>query len=142
VTSVKGPRSEPTFVDTSALFALLDRRDDRHEACAEEWRTLLDSQALLVTTNYTLLESCAIVQRRLGLDALRTLINDFVPLLTVEWIDHEVHAAALSALLTASRRELSLVDCTSFEVMRRLDVTQVLTTDTDFTGQGFTVLPG
>jgi predicted nucleic acid-binding protein len=47
----------------------------------------------------------------------------------------------VAALLTANRRELSLVDCVSFEVMRRRDITSAFAIDTDFSKQGFTVVP-
>lgn len=50
-------------------------------------------------------------------------------------------AAAVASLFTAARRRLSLVDCTSFELMRRLGLTDVLALDTGFARQGFNLLP-
>jgi len=52
----------------------------------------------------------------------------------------ELHRVAIDAWLEASRRRLSLVDCTSFEVMRRLDLRQVFAFDGHFDEQGFEVL--
>lgn len=129
------------FVDTSALVALLDARDDKHVACGRLWRTLLQEDAPLVTSSYVLVETYALVQRRLGLDAVRVLTADFLPLITVDWVEEFIHGAALSALLTANRRDLSLVDCVSFETMRRRDITRAFALDTDFSTQGFTTLP-
>jgi predicted nucleic acid-binding protein len=43
--------------------------------------------------------------------------------------------------LTSARRRLSLVDCTSFEVMRRLGITSAFAIDRHFVEQGFEVLP-
>ena len=130
-----------TFVDTSALIALLDRSESKHPACARAWRTLLAEDEPLVTSSYVLVETYALAQRRLGIDAVRTLTTDYVPLFTVDWIDDAVHAAALASLLTANRRELSLVDCVSFEIMRRRDIAKAFTLDTDFAKQGFSVAP-
>jgi predicted nucleic acid-binding protein len=43
-------------------------------------------------------------------------------------------------LLVANRRDLSLVDCTSFEVMRRNGLEVVFTFDPHFHEQGFQVI--
>lgn len=61
-------------------------------------------------------------------------------LLYVEWIDESLHQTEIAALLTANRRQLSLVDCISFETARRLGVNTVFAFDQHFTEQGFTCL--
>jgi predicted nucleic acid-binding protein len=48
---------------------------------------------------------------------------------------------ATSRFLTAHRRGLSLVDCTTFEVMRNLGLTRAFTLDPHFAEQGFEVIP-
>lgn len=129
------------FVDTSALVAALDRTEGRHGEASAAWHDLVGSNELLLTTNYVLLEAYAVVQRRLGIEASRKLETEFRPYLEIDWIDPDLHDAATSALLAAGRRRLSLVDCTSFEVMRRRGLRRVLTLDADFASQGFEVLP-
>ncbi len=131
-----------TFVDTSGLIALLDGHELRHADCAEAWKALLSEDERLLTTNYVLVESFALVQRRLGLDAVQVLCGDFLPLLRVVWMDQATHQAAVGALLTAARRRLSLVDCASFEIMRRHDVAKAFTLDAHFAEQGFVGVPG
>ena len=96
----------------------------------------------LFTSNYVLVETFALVQNRLGPEALRGLAGVIVPLLQPLWIDEELHEAALAALLVAGERRLSLVDCTSFELMRRHSLEEALALDADFARQGFRVLPG
>jgi predicted nucleic acid-binding protein len=44
-------------------------------------------------------------------------------------------------LLAANRRSLSLVDCTSFEVMRQAGLDTVFTFDLHFREMGFKVIP-
>ena len=52
------------FVDTSAFYAVLDRDDANHAAAEEAWRALLGEPATLLTTNYVLVETAALLQRR------------------------------------------------------------------------------
>jgi predicted nucleic acid-binding protein len=129
------------FVDTSAFLALLDADDRGHTAVARAWQDLLGEEHDLATTSYVLVETFALVQSRLGVDAARALDQDLLPAVGVIWLDEEVHRAAVSALLTAGRRQLSLVDCASFETMRRYGLTTALTLDSHFAEQGFDVLP-
>ena len=130
------------FVDTSALLAFLDADQPRHADVIDAWERAIAGDRHLFTSNYVLVESFALVQRRLGLDALRALADILVPLLRPLWIDEDLHAAAVAALFAASRRKLSLVDCTSFELMRRHGLTEALALDDDFARQGFGLLPG
>lgn len=109
------------FVDTSALMAVMVAADDGHETAACTWRKLLTAGEHLVTSNYVLLETCALLQRRYGIPHLRRFEAEAVPLLRIAWVGPEQHDAALTGLLAASRRDLSLVDCASFVLMRELD---------------------
>ncbi len=129
------------FVDTSALLALLDADQERHADVLEVWDSATSAKRDLFTSNYILVESFALVQRRLGLEAVRGLADVLAPLMYGLWIDEDVHSAAVSSLFAAGRRRLSLVDCTSFELMRRHGLTDVLALDEDFARQGFRLLP-
>lgn len=129
------------FIDTSAFLAILDADDRNHPAVARAWKDLISEGRDLVTSSYALVETFALVQSRLGLEAVRALDQDLLPAVSVIWLEPEVHRAAVGALLIAGRRQLSLVDCASFEVMRRYGLTVVLTLDSHFTEQGFEVLP-
>ncbi|MCX5799649.1 MAG: VapC toxin family PIN domain ribonuclease, partial [Proteobacteria bacterium] len=99
------------------------------------------SEEDLVTTNYVLVETCALVQNRLGMTATKVFQEDIVPVIWVEWIDKAVHLAAMGIMLAAVRKKLSLVDCVSFETMRLLGVTTAFTLDKHFKEQGFMCLP-
>ncbi len=69
------------FVDTSAFYAVLDRDDANHSAARETWERLLRGAAVLLTSNYVLLETSTLVQHRLGVAALRAFPA------------HEIHAS-------------------------------------------------
>ena len=128
------------FADTSALYALLDRSDANHDAASRAWSRLLGADDRLVTTSYALVETHALLQRRLGIDALRTFTSAFAPFLDVVWVDAALHAAGVSAVLAARRRDLSLVDCVSFEVMRQQHIHAAFAFDPHFRTHGFRLL--
>ncbi len=131
----------PIFLDTSGLYAVFDADDSTHPAVAEAWRTMVDSGAPLCTSSYVLVELTALLQRRLGLAAVEALATFVMPWVNVSWVDDRTHDQALAALLASGKRDLSLVDCASFVLMRRLGVRTALTVDRHFAGQGFTVVP-
>lgn len=129
------------FVDTSAFIAILDADDEFHVPAKVSWTEGNQADIAWITSNYVVLETFAVIQRRLGMQAVTVFLNDILPVLNIEWLDAVVHHASVTALTTAQRRDLSLVDCTSFEVMRRLGVHSTFTFDHHFAEQGFTCLP-
>ena len=129
------------LVDTSALYALLDRSDANHNRAVAAWTGFLKGDERLFTSNYILVESFALTQSRLGIGAGRLLQEDIVPVISVHFVDREVHRTSISAVLSAGRRNLSVVDCVSFEIMRTLGIKAAFTFDSHFKKQGFTVLP-
>lgn len=127
------------FIDTSAFMAYFNRDDRHHAAAARIMPAVAQRETELVTTNYVLLETTALLQRRLGLAALQDFQDAIAPLLTVIWVDAAVHELGVTAVLTANRRQLSLVDCISFAVCRRHGIQRVLAFDPHFAEQGFTL---
>jgi len=101
---------------------------------------LLESD-LLVTHSYVVVEATALVQRRLGIAAVRDLSGALLGAVETRWVDREWHDAAYGALLAAGQRGVSLVDWASFELMRRLGIERAFAIDVDFERQGFAVVP-
>ena len=126
------------FVDTSAIYALADASDDSHELAKSILATALQSGEELLTHNYVLLESTALIQRRLGLRIALEVYEHGLPA-TVYWVNESDHWDAVDLLKQRGRRGLSFVDCMSFVVMRRLGVSQAFAFDADFEREGFQV---
>ncbi len=130
------------FVDTSAIYAVLDADDRRHRDATTGWGRLLEDleagEAEPVTHSGILVETAALVQHRLGMAAARVLHHDLVPLLHLIWVDEGLHGRAVAALLAANRREVSLVDWTSFELLRTRSLDMAFAFDDHFWEQGFT----
>lgn len=129
------------FLDTSALYAVFDGDDRGHAEAACGWEELLRRDVTLHTSNYVLVELNALLQRRLGVDAVDALATYVLPWVRIAWVDEALHAQAAAGLLAARRRDLSLVDCSSFALMRRLGLRLAFTLDEHFTEQGFTMIP-
>lgn len=128
------------FVDTSAFLALLDADDDWHQRAVDTWTRLTDAEAELTTSNYVVLETNALVQRRLGMEALRVFTVEVLGGVTVFYIERALHDAAAAAQLLAGQRGLGLVDCTSFQLMSRLGIADAFAYDRHFSEHGLSVL--
>jgi predicted nucleic acid-binding protein len=128
------------FADTSALLALLNDKDEHHAAAARAFRKLQTRQAPLLTTSSVLVETYALLGRRLGLDAVRAFRTEFAPLMEVVWVDAVLHEAGLDLLLKQRRRRLSLVDAVSFMVMNQRRIDEAFAFDPHFEQEGFSLV--
>jgi len=126
-----------TFVDTSAFIALLVAEDRNHGLAGKTWRSLLAKGEPVVTSNYIVIETCALLQHRMGMTALKEFLQDVLPAVDIEWVDAPLHRAACSAVMMSSKSGPNIVDCASFAVMRKLHIRDVFTFDGHFADQGF-----
>ncbi len=129
------------YVDTSAFFAVVNSGDDQHERALQTLQKLIEENEKLMCNNYVLVESMALIQHRLGVEALAILHNEIIPYLEVEWLDEILHNAIVNFALSAKRRQLSFVDLSSFDTMRRHKINTAFTFDKHFREQGFDVIP-
>jgi predicted nucleic acid-binding protein len=124
------------FLDTSAIYAWTDVADPNHHAAVRRLQAILENRDRLLTHNYVLVESTALVQARLGPAAAVKLGRDSAAFV-IEWIDEDLHALAMEQLERARKRRLSLVDHVSFLVMRRRQIDTAFAFDPDFVASGF-----
>jgi len=124
------------FVDTTGFYAFLDGTDPFH---AEARDCFLRSQREswgLVTTNYVLHESWAIIQARLGWEAVDAWRDHVVRRCTIIWVDDALHALGEARCRQARQRHLSLTDCVSIEVMRQHAIREAIARDLHFAREG------
>ncbi len=129
------------FVDTAALLAIVNVEDANHEIAKTTWRSFIAENAALVTNNYVIVESIALIQSRLGIRSVQKLSEELLSLVEIHWMGEEQHRVAMNHVIASNRRNLSLVDCSSFDTMRRLDIETAFTFDPQFREQGFRVIP-
>jgi len=123
-------------VDTSALYALADRADPNHGEARHRLSAVLRGEEALLTHNYVLVESIALIQNRIGIDAALELART-ADNFEVEWVDTKLYHQAIRALARSPKRRISLVDQVSFLVMRSRDIEVALAFDQDFVREGF-----
>lgn len=128
------------FVDTSCLYALLDESDRHHPTVADVWTDLVDNHQL-ITHSHVVIEASALVQTRLGWDAVDRLHTGLLAVVDVVMVDAPLHLASLERWRQARRRGLSLVDVTSFVFMSRDGIGTAFAVADDFAEAGFEVLP-
>lgn len=127
------------FVDTSALYALLDEDDRNHAIAADLWTATVPA-ADLTTHAYVVVETSALVQRRLGMEAVEQLHDGLLAAVDTVPVDLTTHKVAVSRWRSMGRRGLSLVDATSFEFMGEAGVEWAFAFDDDFIDAGFKLL--
>ena len=123
------------FADTSGWANFFVRTEPFHDQ-ARQWMQQWQAEERLVTTNYILLELVALfisplrVPRREQIKIIETIKN-------VSWVEI-VHVNAIldeeawNLLKKREDKSWSLVDCTSFVVMRHRHITQAFTADHHF----------
>ena len=130
------------FADTSALYAAVDARDAHHRHTALLMRQLAQTGRMIVTTDYVVAETLNLAVTRRGRIVADRLLQLFETSsgLRMEWIGPERFLAAKAFFRRHSDHGYSFTDCTSFIVMRELQIRDALTSDRHFTEAGFRTL--
>jgi uncharacterized protein len=131
--------SDTVFLDTSGFVAYLDADDEHHARAASAWSEMIDNNDQFATTDYVRLESWALIQRKLGMEAVKTFHSILLPLCQVEVVGQDGFERAVGLWMLAKQRRLSLVDVASFDCMQRLDLRRAFAFDGHFKRQGFQV---
>jgi len=134
------------FVDTWAWYALVDKADQDHTLAQLANEDLLNGGHIFVTTNFVLDEAVTLIRYNVGHKTavefwhkLQQLMqNGLVDLVRVDETHEKI---AWQIFEQYADQTFSYTDCTSFAVMRTLQLTRVFTADHHFTTMGFTVVP-
>lgn len=128
------------FLDTVGLLAAWDLRDQWHTAADTAYQELLQQGRRLLTTPLILWECGNAAARR----PYRRRVNVVRQCLIQEGLLIEPLAREVEDAWAAYERggavQAGIVDLVSFQVMRRLGITEAFTNDRHFLAAGFTVL--
>jgi predicted nucleic acid-binding protein len=130
------------FVDTSGFYALLVKRDDRHEDAAGILREARASQRGFVTTDYVLDETATLLKARSHGHLLAAFFETLATskICRIEWTDSARFGAVQGFFLKHIDHAWSFTDCLSFQVMKESRLREALTKDARFAEAGFVPL--
>jgi predicted nucleic acid-binding protein len=123
------------LIDTSAIFALVDRNDANHAAARAGLAVLQKRRAEPLLTNFIVAESHALLLARLGgTIARRWLLENAW---AVERVMEEDEARARAIIARYADKTYSYTDATSFAVMERRGLKLAFAFDPHFRQHGF-----
>ena len=128
------------FVDTAFFKALADEKDDFHQSAIKIFEKFKEEQSELITTNFILDETITLIRVRCGLERVRMfrrIIASLSPLKIIRVLTQDEEKAW--DWFWNNWKNLSFTDCTTFAVMKRLDLKEVATFDKHFTQAGFKI---
>lgn len=128
------------FLDSSFFKAFIDPRDTFYPQARALWKSLIEKDAPLITTNYILDETFTLIRvkcnRERALELRDVLFHHDINL-RIERVTVDDDAAAWE-WFEKDWRKLSFTDCVSFAVMKRLGLIDAATFDDHFARAGFT----
>jgi len=130
----------PVLLDTTGLIAVWDVADQWHDDAEPVFLNLVKSGGSILTTTLILYECGNAAARR----PYRTTVDDLRTWLALKgWLIEPTASeldAAWADYRAASAGAAGIVDQVSFQVMRRLGISEAFTNDKHFQAAGFTVL--
>lgn len=132
--------NERVVINTSAFYALVSSEDVFRESARDTYEYLIDHERELWTTSYVLVETIALIQNRLGFNAVSDFISGIDAVVSAFWIESAFHNRAWNLLMENQGAGLSFVDWTVALVSRNLDA-HIFTFDSDFAKHALPVLP-
>ncbi|MBI2506314.1 MAG: type II toxin-antitoxin system VapC family toxin [Candidatus Latescibacteria bacterium] len=130
----------PAFLDTVGLIAVWDTDDQWHAVAEKAYQHFVFQRRPVLTTTAILLECGNTAARRTfrgDVCALRKALelrDELIVPTDEDWVK------AWTAYEREEAAQAGIVDQISFQVMRRLGITEAFTNDKHFQAAGFTVL--
>jgi len=131
------------FVDTSAWFALNDRKDQHYARAAGFMRSLKDKPVLFLTTDYIVDETLTLLRFRISHREATAFLRLFErsPQIVREQVTSD-HLRRAEEIFSGYRDKLwSFTDCVSFAFMEERGLEDAFAFDANFTQFGIRIHP-
>lgn len=130
---------ERVFVDTGAWIALAVVRDPMHERAKEIWRTLGEAGARPLSSVPVALETYTFLQRKIAPELAERWWRSLERVKFLEILECSPAdlAAAMKQFARKDLHKLSVVDATSFVIMRKHKIRVAFAFDTHFAVAGY-----
>ena len=132
--------SNRIIVDSAAFYALASDEDAFHQRAQNTYYGMLNANKELWTTSYAMVETMALIQRRLGFRVLVDFMDDIGRNVSVFWVAERTHNQAWDRLVEQQGAGLNFVDWTVALLSERLDAV-IFTFDGGFVNRGYSVIP-
>lgn len=134
----------PVFLDTSALAALANTRDQWHSSARMVWRELERTRRRAVTTSLILIEVgdgfSRVHFRPLAIELRRRLLRS--NRVTIVQMTPELENRSWGLFERRRDKDWSVTDCASIVVMQDHRIREAFSFDQHFEQAGFQLLPG
>ncbi len=132
-------KTDPTFLDTAYIYALVNTRDEWHKEALKWQERLEQERRRIITTELILIEigdGLASIRFRTQATQIITALKSS-PFVEVIPMSSPLFAEAFSLYGERSDKEWGMTDCVSFVVMRTRGLLDALTGDDHFKQAGF-----
>jgi predicted nucleic acid-binding protein len=130
------------FLDTAALVALINKKDQYHVQAVNKLEAHLKWSGQLLTTPHIFAETVTRILRRVSHEKAVKAGNLIRNESAIEIITPDKQALDLAweIFVKYDDQNFSFVDCISFAVMRQMKITRAFTFDNHFTTMGFQII--
>ena len=130
------------FVDTSALVALADRKDQRHRP-ATAFLHALPPSVRFHTSNYVVDETVTRLRAMAGVEVAVRAADALwsSELYQIHTVDQAIERRALQVMRKYAGHRLSFTDCTTVALLEHLGMDRVFAFDDDFLKLGYQMVP-
>jgi hypothetical protein len=131
--------TEAVFVDSFAWIAAINKSDNYHEISLMAIENLLEKGTKLITSNYVIVETINSLSKAEFKRAAVEFVDKIEksPSVEIIKITDEIYNCAWSLYQQRMDKDWGITDCTSFEVMRMLNIKRALTNDKHFGQAGY-----
>ncbi|KKQ53391.1 hypothetical protein A2865_00535 [Candidatus Woesebacteria bacterium RIFCSPHIGHO2_01_FULL_39_17] len=136
-------KSKPIFVDSGALIALYVKNDQYHKEALAFWKNAKEEKLKFLTSNFIFDEATTWMLykggKEMSVDFGEYILSnsDILPIKLILPEDEKTAWELFKKLPV----EVSYTDCTSFGLMKRLDLVHAFTFDKHFIQAGFQAQP-
>ena len=138
---------QKVFIDTSFFLAYIQEVDPRHHEVKKVFDKLIKESAMFFASNDVISET---VTRLVYKSSKKKVVSDFIGyieasikagLLTQLWTDETIQNEAFRLVEKFYAHKISLTDASSIVIMKRFNISSILTLDSDFRKVGLTAIP-
>ncbi len=127
------------FMDTSAIVALFDKRDEHHSEAKALLEVIKKKRTKLLLSDYVFDESITTAMSNVGHDTA-VKVGEFIlgsHIVEFVWLNTSLKMKAWDYFKRHSDKGYSFTDCTSFMLMKEKKINDYFAFDDDFNRVGF-----